>query len=191
VRWIDPPHAGNHLVVQVFTCPIDAYANTPQTQPNFLPGYQVSLTSYQGVAGLDFENRNGVLFRNSQIRFADIGDGTSNTLLIGERPPVFNGRWYGIWYRDSGTYFEGTLGVVMGVREKNRMVVTVGSCPPGYYKFSPGRLGDPCDVFHFWSFHSGGANFAFCDGTVRFLGYEKTGIMSALASRNGGDNALE
>ena len=77
---------------------------------------------------------------------------------------------------------------VLGVREMNPLPVTVGSCAPGFYDFAPGRSGDPCDLFHFWSAHSGGANFAFCDGTVRFLRYEGAAIMPALASRNGGES---
>jgi prepilin-type processing-associated H-X9-DG protein len=40
---------------------------------------------------------------------------------------------------------------------------------------------------HFWSLHSGGANFAFADGSVRFLRYEAAAIMPALATRAGGE----
>jgi prepilin-type processing-associated H-X9-DG protein len=42
-------------------------------------------------------------------------------------------------------------------------------------------------MFHFWSPNPGGANFAFCDGSVRFLAYSADPIMPALASRAGGE----
>ena len=40
---------------------------------------------------------------------------------------------------------------------------------------------------HFWSPHGGGANFAFADGSVRFLAYSADAILPALATRNGGE----
>jgi prepilin-type processing-associated H-X9-DG protein len=42
-------------------------------------------------------------------------------------------------------------------------------------------------MFHFWSLHPGGANFAFADGSVRFLAYSANPIMPALATREGGE----
>jgi prepilin-type processing-associated H-X9-DG protein len=42
-------------------------------------------------------------------------------------------------------------------------------------------------MFHFWSPLSGGANFAFADGSVRFLRYAADSIMPALATRAGGE----
>jgi prepilin-type processing-associated H-X9-DG protein len=42
-------------------------------------------------------------------------------------------------------------------------------------------------MFHFWSLHPGGANFALCDGSVRFLAYSADNVMPALASRAGGE----
>jgi prepilin-type processing-associated H-X9-DG protein len=42
-------------------------------------------------------------------------------------------------------------------------------------------------MFHFWSPHSGGANFLFADGSVRLLRYGADPILSALATRAGGE----
>jgi prepilin-type N-terminal cleavage/methylation domain-containing protein len=53
--------------------------------------------------------------------------------------------------------------------------------------FGPGRFDGPCDVFHFWSPHPGGAQVVTCDGSVHFLGYAADGIMPALATRAGGE----
>lgn len=183
-HFIDPPHIGNSTVIRLFACPADIYANTLQTNPS---GFELALSSYVGVSGLNYDQCTGMLFRGSNIRIEDVTDGTSNTLFIGERPPVFNGRWYGRWYVDTGLYFEGTAGVLMGVCEYNPMPVAPGACPPGYYQFEAGRFGDPCDLFHFWSPHEGGANFAFCDGSVHFLSYGAASIMPALASRAGNE----
>jgi len=44
-----------------------------------------------------------------------------------------------------------------------------------------------CDLFHFWSLHSGGAHFLFADASVHFIGYSADGIMPQLATRNGGE----
>jgi prepilin-type processing-associated H-X9-DG protein len=44
-----------------------------------------------------------------------------------------------------------------------------------------------CHQGHFWSLHPGGANFAFADGSVRFLSYSAEPILPALATRAGGE----
>jgi hypothetical protein len=65
--------------------------------------------------------------------------------------------------------------------------VTKGSCPPGTYSYAPGRLTNQCDMFHFWSPHVGGAFFLFADGSAHFLPYAAASVLTALASRNGGE----
>ena len=51
----------------------------------------------------------------------------------------------------------------------------------------PSQFDDQCGMFHFWSPHAGGANFALADGSVRFIRYEANDIMPALATRAGGE----
>jgi prepilin-type processing-associated H-X9-DG protein len=58
-------------------------------------------------------------------------------------------------------------------------------CPEGPYHFGRGQFSNQCDAYHFWSPHSGGANFLFCDGSVHFLSYSADAILPALATRAG------
>src|SRR5207253_1385089 len=112
----------------------------------------------------------GVLYLDSHVRWADITDGTSNTLLVGERPPSSDHR-YGWWYAGWGQLKTGSAEMVLGVKEL-RDDPKYEACSPGPYTFQAGGGGNDCDTFHFWSLHLGtGANFLFADGSVRFLHY--------------------
>ncbi|HEX4610985.1 MAG TPA: H-X9-DG-CTERM domain-containing protein [Urbifossiella sp.] len=44
-----------------------------------------------------------------------------------------------------------------------------------------------CDANHFWSHHTGGANFVLVDGSVRFLPYSASALIVALGTRAKGD----
>jgi prepilin-type N-terminal cleavage/methylation domain-containing protein/prepilin-type processing-associated H-X9-DG protein len=183
----NPPHIGLATVIPVFVCPADGRGSQPQFAPK--DNVYVALTSYLGVEGESVEKLDGILFRDSRIRIADVTDGTSNTLLVGERPPSADFQ-FGWWYAGAGQRLTGSCDSVLGVREKNLLRVTAGSCPPGNYSFGPGSIGDQCDMYHFWSPHvGGGSHFLFADGGVRFLRYDAAPIMPALASRAGGETA--
>jgi prepilin-type N-terminal cleavage/methylation domain-containing protein/prepilin-type processing-associated H-X9-DG protein len=177
---VNPPHMGFDTVIKLYNCPSD-----PRTgQIENVRGLKVAFTDYLGNEGLDLRKRSGVLFQDSRIRLTDIKDGTSQTLLIGERPPSPDGL-LGWWYAGWGQLKTGSAEVVLGAREKN---FYYPSCPLGPYEYGPGDSKNPCDTFHFWSFHAGkGCNFAFADGSVHFVPYSANSIMPALATCNGGE----
>jgi prepilin-type N-terminal cleavage/methylation domain-containing protein/prepilin-type processing-associated H-X9-DG protein len=187
--FADPPHAHIATVVPAFLCPSDGRTSAPQlaVRNNRL----VAFTAYLGVAGRDaVSGRDGMLFQDSATRLADATDGTSNTLLLGERPPSPDFQ-FGWWYAGTGQQNTGSADLVLGVREPNRQPVAAGSpCGPGNYPYrAASGFGDPCGMFHFWSPHPGGANFVFADGSVRFVGYAADPALPALATRAGGEVA--
>src|SRR5207248_1022887 len=155
-----PPHdAILATVVPLFGCPADARVQNTQLAAGKVA---VAFTSYLGVVGTNQSRCDGVLYVDSAVRLGDITDGSSQTLLFGERPPSADFA-FGWWYRGWAQQRGGSADMVLGGRERN----TTGTsylCAPGPYTFGPGRFDNQCDMFHFWSPHTGGANFAFADG---------------------------
>ncbi len=183
--FLDPPHLNRTTVIKTYTCPSDPRVSIPQVSQR--THSRVAFTSYLGVSGRDYSTNDGVLFRDKGVRLLDVMDGTSNTLMLGERPPPPDFQ-FGWWYSGTGQRLTGSAEVILGVREQNLLPIVSGSpCGPGAYPFSPSSFTDPCGMFHFWSPHPGGANFALCDASVRFLAYSANPIMPALASRAGGE----
>ena len=185
--YANPPHFGLGTAVQAFACPDDSRVTYPQAASS-LKGGNAGLTSFVGVSGLDFRDSKGVMYLDSFTQFRDITDGTSNTLLAGERPPSpdFNVGW---WYSGQGQNGTGNGDMFMGVEER---VAAPGSrfsasgCPI-VSRFGQGDFERDCDTLHFWSAHPGGANFLFCDGSVRFLEYSSADLLPRLATRSGGE----
>jgi prepilin-type N-terminal cleavage/methylation domain-containing protein/prepilin-type processing-associated H-X9-DG protein len=179
-----PPHrAIQRTPVAAFFCPA-----IPGAQVTVPPDTQlvIAFTSYMGANGTDRFAGNGALFFRSAVRLTDVSDGTSSTLLIGERPPPPNGL-YGWWYGGIGDDGRGNVEVILGAGELNASPLGSGGCPFGPYAFRSGDFRDDCARFHYWSAHPGGANFAFVDGGVRFLAYSVADILPALATRAGGE----
>lgn len=188
----DPPHVGFSTIVSVFVCPADPRNGRTTAQGAVS---KAALTSYLGLEGTNQTTHDGLLYEDSSVRFLDITDGASNTLLVGERPASADGIlgwWYGGW----GQSKDGSGDTVLGVEELN---VSAGEpwgenngkvCPPGPYAFLPGALNNQCDAFHYWSVHfNGGSHFLMADGSVHFLRYSAVNVLSALATRGGGEDA--
>lgn len=179
----DPPHTGLSRPMRIFTCPVDARVR--QAQPVGRERALRAFTSYLGVNGHSAAYNDGVLYVDSATRLADVMDGTSNTLAVGERPPsqdLILGWWYAGWGQDK----DGEGDMLLGARTRNHSEYGRG-CPPGPFDFKAGAFDNQCHAFHFWSPHRGGAHFAFCDGSVRFLTYGANTVLPALASRAGGE----
>jgi prepilin-type N-terminal cleavage/methylation domain-containing protein/prepilin-type processing-associated H-X9-DG protein len=174
-----------------FNTPVNSYLcpSDPRGLHSIASG-NGALTSYVGVTGSDNDINaqfngptNGIFDISSNgVRLTDVTDGTSTTLMVGERPPaadLFEG-WWGASDYDT----------LLSTRQLYGDLFGAGGCVfPGL--FGPGRLNGPCngDSNHFWSFHSGGGNWLLADGSVRFLPYSASALTIPLASRNGGEVA--
>jgi prepilin-type N-terminal cleavage/methylation domain-containing protein/prepilin-type processing-associated H-X9-DG protein len=187
----NPPHLGMSVLVPLYACPAGGVPLLA-TQDD---GSTIALSPYRGVNGTTLAAFDGILYLNSAVRLTDITDGTSNTLLVGESPPLnagadSRGAWYnGVGLTDGARVY-GSPEVVLGVREVNINSGYPGvfqNCPRQPAAFGPGTPGNPCDLFHFWSFHPGGANFLLADGSVQFLSYAADAVLPKLATRAGGE----
>jgi prepilin-type processing-associated H-X9-DG protein len=178
----DPPHKLNETPMPIYVCPSDPRGFVRQASH----GRWVALTSYVGNFGTDVDTPDGVLIFAAAIRPAMITDGLSNTILAGERPASTD-MWYGWWYTSYGQRGTGNADMLLGAREINTFTNYASDCPPGPYVFQKGRFDQQCDLFHYWSPHAGGANFAFADGSTRFLRYGVV-ILPILATRAGGES---
>jgi prepilin-type N-terminal cleavage/methylation domain-containing protein/prepilin-type processing-associated H-X9-DG protein len=183
VTYKNPPHVGYATVVPTFCCPSDSRLSSPLTTPS---GDVAAFGTYLGVSR-SF-NQPGVLGGRQGVSIRAITDGASSTLLIGERPPPASlqaGRWY------SRRYILERFGgpdVLMSIPYSPTTLEDT-QCRLAASWYGPGRIDNPCDRFHFWSEHGGGANFAFADASVHYIKYEAASLLPALASRAGGEVA--
>lgn len=148
--------------------------------------FDFALTSYLGVGGKTYNSGDGILYLDSRVRSADILDGKSNTLLIGERPPCAN-KYFGWWYAGWGIQMTGSGDCWMGVEEIPLEDSRFDSCSKTAQPYKAYTEDDPCATFQYWSLHPGGAWFAYGDGSVRFLHYGSGNLLSSLATRSGSE----
>lgn len=183
-----PPHEPFVTPVRAFICPADPRLNRVHADPTGITAAYGSFVGISAVFSTDPTSRKGqlgVFGGRFGLRFTDVADGTSTTILLGERPPPdnFSAGW---WYPEAdGKGYTGPnnalhLGPVGYIQPMDCAVTNWG--------LSPGRTANPCDRYHLWSLHPGGANFLFVDGSVHFIPYSARAIIPALATISGGES---
>jgi prepilin-type N-terminal cleavage/methylation domain-containing protein/prepilin-type processing-associated H-X9-DG protein len=194
--------AGNAFVVgqpvPIYECPSDEqtqvanetgtgpYARTNARRSNYLFGCGET-DDYTATYNVNSKTA-GAFGTNSNCKLTEIGDGSSNTIAIGESKQDHTYSGYGpYWGSGTHTAVQGYVGPVWS-----------SSLPPDGFNVnfpwgrivdgSTGRNGLLQYAWGFGSWHTNGANFLFCDGSVRFLPDSISfPVFQALNTVNGGE----
>jgi prepilin-type N-terminal cleavage/methylation domain-containing protein/prepilin-type processing-associated H-X9-DG protein len=180
--------------IKIFTCPAD---ENPPPQVDYQPyttywyervGTRRSNYLFSAGHGTDYSgNYDGNLYysgafgNNGAAALSRIKDGNSNTIAIGEAKQILTSTHFGPYW-GSGTHT-----AVHGYTPVGRPDFNV-NYPFGNAPGSTGGYRKTQYAWGFGSYHSNGANFVFCDGSVKFI---SNGILYpvffALNTVNGGE----
>ena len=209
-RIQDPPSNGGHPIfntpIKTFVCPSselgtaspDSYAVNYAGQLNALPqgalhyranGGAPTVGLVQGSWGRNqWFTTSGIIYPKSKVTLPAISDGTSNTLMFGETSsaigrPLLSRGWGGIQPWTWGYYNYESATTPPNPNAGWLMIDHKTLTHPIGYKDQFSANDTP-----YTSNHTGGANFAMCDGSVRFLPRTTDfPTLQMLATRAGGE----
>jgi prepilin-type N-terminal cleavage/methylation domain-containing protein/prepilin-type processing-associated H-X9-DG protein len=185
----DPAHrAVRTQGLRLFVCPSDRETGVFTVQDaGGTPLADAATNSYAACYGAGGEiaddpaGGNGLFFRNSRVRFADVTDGTSNTLALGERAALFTQTPW------AGAVSGGTTRVTPGAPVLGSAVEAAPTQTLAHT--GSHTINDPdADPDDFFTPHAGVGNFLFGDGSVRPIHARlPLPILQALSTRAGGE----
>lgn len=195
-------HAANlpvtRTVLKVLTCPTDIRraftANQGISYHNYVVNFGNTVydqVDYQGVIfqGAPFFEVRNANDRRPGIRFGEITDGLSATLLASETIKGQAGDLRGFsWWR-GGAVFTGYQGPNSPIPD---CLFAGGQCDPNHHLNPPCMLATSATVpmMASRSRHAGGVHSVLCDGSTRFYSNNiAIGVWRALCSSQGGEPA--
>lgn len=186
VSLLDPSNdVARKTVIGVFRCPSDPSAETWQLGEEGNPTNILATlptANYVGSFGTEGAEDicvaapfpasqcrgDGMFSHNSKIRMADITDGTSNTVLLGEHKSDRTLDWHSTW-----------VGLVPGGEEATARFLGVADHTPNH---------PAAHIDDFSSSHTGGVHLLMGDGRVRFVMQSiDFGVFRAIITRAGSE----
>jgi prepilin-type processing-associated H-X9-DG protein len=181
VPYTDPANvAAGRTVVPVFLCPTSPHDSPWKPSADLAaPATEYARADYGAVAGerglrsptATNSPERGVLIRETSVSLADVTDGASQTVLLGEAPEGIHSIWIGV---------RNAFDQSAPVSERHSPTSPYPSCL---------IAGVFCDYGEeISSHHPGGAQTVFADGSVHFLRTTTdVAVLAALCSRAGGE----
>jgi len=193
-------HAGNEIV-PVYYC--------PSAKPPSVNSADLESANYVGVSGAGVTQMDwpleeqacgivatdGVLYLQSHVEIGDIGDGSTHTLLVGERSFYNTTEYWTVgaqWYVAGGSPTPTSVCVaaakhvvwpINAIESRRVFYVRDFDAPADLRKVLNNELA-------YGSHHTGGAHFAYADGSVHFLSETiDLAVYREMATRQGDESS--